>query len=102
LDIETTGLNNKYAYVYLIGVLNYDYSTRSYKLIQYFAEGKNEEVQILRAFVDDFNPDSLIVTYNGDTFDIPFLKARLQKYNIMFEFKVTKDIYRDLTKIKCT
>lgn len=100
LDIETTGLNNKYAYVYLIGVLNYDYSTRSYKLIQYFAEGKNEEVQILRAFVDDFNPDSLIVTYNGDTFDIPFLKARLQKYNIMFEFKVTKDIYRDLTKNK--
>lgn len=100
LDIETTGLNSKYAYVYLIGILNYDYKANSYKLIQYFAEDKNEEIQILNAFVNDFDPDSLIITYNGDTFDIPFLKTRLQKYNITFEFKVTKDIYKDILKNK--
>jgi len=100
LDIETTGLNSKYSYVYLIGILNYDYKANSYKLIQYFAESKNEEIQILKTFVYDYDPDSLIITYNGDTFDIPFLKARLQRYNITFEFKVTKDIYKDILKNK--
>ncbi|TJX60943.1 hypothetical protein E8P77_19365 [Soehngenia saccharolytica] len=100
LDIETTGLNSKYSYVYLIGVINFDSNTNSYKMIQYFAEDINEEALILKAFIDDYNPNSIVMTYNGDTFDIPFLKNRMQKHNITFEFVNTRDIYKDILKNK--
>jgi len=100
LDIETTGLNSRYSFIYLIGVLICDFINPKYELIQYLAEDKNEESLILKTFIDDYDPDSIIITYNGDNFDIPFLKSRMKKHNIEFNFINTKDIYKDLLKNK--
>lgn len=62
LDIETTGMKPAKSYVTVIGC--YDG-----KDMQVFVHGKNE-----RDFLDYIKNYSIIVTFNGSCFDIPFLE----------------------------
>lgn len=90
VDIETTGLSGKYNKVILIGILyKFDKTIISKQL---FAENPNEEIHILNEFANIFKNFSYIITYNGASFDIPFLKKRFQYHNIKWSFHNIKHI----------
>lgn len=92
LDIETTGLSSKYHYIYLIGIMYYDTFDKSWKLIQLFSESPDEEKELLLSLLNYINRFDYIINYNGDTFDIPFINARLNYYNIDYKIQTEKSI----------
>lgn len=92
LDIETTGLSSLYDKLVVLGLITYEGDT-SY-IIQYFAEDDSEEVKLLEMFLEKAK-NKEIITYNGDTFDLPFLMTRLKlnklESNILYN---SLDIYK--------
>ena len=64
LDIETTGLGSYGDYITTIAL--YDGAT-----IRHYVHGQN-----IDDFVDDIEQYSLIVTYNGKCFDVPFIERQ--------------------------
>ncbi|MFO7966258.1 MAG: DUF429 domain-containing protein [Archaeoglobaceae archaeon] len=70
LDIETTGLSSYYDWITLIGA----YDGKEYNV---FVRDNNME-----DFVDYLSNYNLIVTFNGKTFDIPFLKKEFPEIKI--------------------
>ncbi len=94
IDIETTGLSPKTSDIYLIG---FAYCKDDvWQLGQFFAESPDEEAAILSAFSDFLLPYKKILHYNGDRFDIPFLKAKYEKHLLSdpFEGRDSVDLYR--------
>ena len=94
-DIETTGLNSNYCKVILIGILfNQDNKT---VIKQYFANTEDDEKELLLSFINDIKNYKNHITFNGLTFDIPFLNTRLKKHNIDFSLSKNDDI--DILKL---
>ncbi|NLY66044.1 MAG: ribonuclease H-like domain-containing protein [Tissierellia bacterium] len=100
LDIETTGLSKENNLIYLIGLIHYNKENSSWNLVQYFADSKNEEKNILKEFNCLINNFELLITYNGLSFDIPFIDHRLNKNGLKSNLKKLKnfDIYRRIKK----
>ncbi|WMM23629.1 ribonuclease H-like domain-containing protein [Tissierella sp. MB52-C2] len=100
MDIETTGLNRNNSVIYLIGLLYFNEDIKSWMLIQYFANSLNKELDVLNKFIDDLSIFDKIITFNGDSFDIPFIEHRLRKYNINYVFDKEKsfDLYQIIKK----
>ena len=82
LDIETTGLHAEMDTIYLIGCIYYDRDEKAYKLRQWFAQNYDEEGELLSAFLAFAGAFRHLIHYNGDRFDIPFLKKRIQLYGL--------------------
>ena len=61
-DIETTGLRPDYSTITTIALFDG-------RKIRYYVYGKN-----LDEFVDDISQYKLLITYNGECFDIPFIE----------------------------
>ncbi|MDO4286037.1 MAG: ribonuclease H-like domain-containing protein [Eubacteriales bacterium] len=80
LDIETTGLSADKNRVYLIGCLYHEPS--GYKLKQWFADEIGEEGELLSSFLLFAASYRLLVHYNGNQFDLPFLKKRLLAHGL--------------------
>lgn len=95
LDIETTGFSRIKNKIILIGLLYQEGD--SIVIEQYFAEDPSEEIKILTAFKNAISAFDLIITYNGDTFDIPFLNSKYEIYNIDFSIKKKNSL--DLIKM---
>lgn len=95
LDIETTGLSSKYNEVILIGALSIEQD--SIYITQFFAENINEESELLAVFEQFINKFEYIITYNGTSFDLPFLKKRLARYDI--EHSIDLVSHMDLLKL---
>ena len=72
MDIETKGLSN--VPIILIGVAE----IKRDKIIssQYFLRDYFEEPNIIEAYLNHLDEDSVHVTFNGKTFDVPFIKNR--------------------------
>lgn len=98
LDIETTGLSRKYNQIYLIGLVFYDIEKNNWHLIQLFADNPKEEKEILNNLNDIIPRFDLIVTYNGDSFDLPFIEYRMKYYNMENRLLDIDsfDIYREI------
>lgn len=80
IDIETTGLSPKTSDLYLIGAA---YKTgNDWNIIQFLALSAADEKQVLSAFSDFSKGFKKLVHFNGDRFDIPFLKAKYEKYDL--------------------
>lgn len=74
-DIETTGFSPKTSFVYLIGLaIRTDRNT--IEICQLLAEHREEEAELLSRFQSLLQSAETIITFNGQGFDIPFLKAR--------------------------
>ena len=78
LDIETTGLSG--SPLFLVGLLLYrehDFVAR-----QLFARDYSEEKPLLRYLFDLLEEFETVVTFNGKTFDLPYIRDRAS-YNML-------------------
>lgn len=92
-DIETTGFNKKKDSVILItyGIF---LDNKRFLLKQYFCENLDEEKEILIGFIKDINNKNIFCSYNGISFDEPFIVNRMLKFNLMpIYFKEHIDLY---------
>lgn len=78
LDIETMGLFNRP--IILLGVAQL--SANCISINQYFLQNMREESAALRGFLSHINKNKVFLTFNGRTFDIPYIKERLAYYGI--------------------
>jgi len=101
-DIETTGFNPAYCALYLIGCTYFEGD--SWHTVQWFADEKNRncEIDILESFFAFLAPFETLITFNGTTFDIPFVQKKCKHYGLTHSFKnfVHLDIYRAIRPYK--
>ena len=101
IDIETTGLSRARSNLYLIGCgfFNDD----GYNTIQWFAQSTDEESLIIKEF-STFIRDrfTLLMHYNGNHFDIPYLKFKCDSYGLAdpFDGLDNYDIYCAVKPVK--
>ena len=93
-DIETTGFSGDYSNLYLIGCVCFDGG--GWKLIQWFADTRDSEKEVLIAFFEFLKDFSIAVHFNGDGFDIPYLMKRCQALGLSYDFSGVEsfDIYK--------
>ncbi|OON85316.1 hypothetical protein BXO88_13110 [Oribacterium sp. C9] len=98
-DIETTGLSVWKSGLYLIGLLTYD---DGWKLIQYFCEDVSDEVTVLSNFFTLLSTKKVLISFNGDGFDIPFLTHMVEQYELPFSFDNVSsfDIFKKIRPLK--
>lgn len=90
LDIETTGLSPATAQVTLVGLAWGD--RRGRRLKQYFVDRPRSEEPVLRAVASDLGDFAGTVTYNGASFDLPFLRRRARAHGIRWPWVETFDL----------
>ena len=100
LDIETTGFLAANSSLYLIGCAFY--TEGNWVIRQWFAQTSEEEPELLKAFLDFAHNFSYLIHYNGNTFDLPYLKNKAKKYGIECDFDQLEglDIYRRVAPYK--
>ena len=98
-DIETTGFSRKYCNIYLIGCMYYAGDELMYT--QWLAENFNDEANVLMAFHKFIQNFNTIIHFNGNSFDIPFVKERGKKYMLDFDFDQYQqiDIYKAVNSL---
>jgi len=92
IDIETDGLSHKNKLV-IIGLIEFN-KTGTANLIQLFNDDYQSErdmlielIQIIRTHDTDY-----YVSFNGNSFDFPFLNARFKHYKINFQLSKAANI----------
>lgn len=83
--------------IYLIGLLYKDPSSNTWILKQYFANSMDREKELLEKFMYDLSFFDKIITYNGDSFDLPFIEHRLEYYRLqdpLISREKSFDLYR--------
>lgn len=121
LDIETTGLMPSVCALFMIGCAMINQDAKELVITQWFADGLtwDDEAAVLLAFTTFLNEHSSnacplnLLTYNGDRFDLRFLKERFTQcklpdplsqdtiipLDLMVSFKALKKLY-DLKNMK--
>lgn len=99
-DIETTGFSGDYSNLYLIGCTYY--KDGGWNLIQWFADNAASEVQLLDSFFDFLKAYRILVHFNGDGFDIPYLLKRCRHFGLSYDFSSVEsvDIYKKIKPYK--
>lgn len=94
-DIETTGLSaqrgNK---IILTACMTAD--TKGVTITQFLAENPYEEDRVLMATMEFLKEEGIdyLITYNGSSFDIPFMKQRLEMKNLPYALNTYEfDLY---------
>ena len=99
-DIETTGFSPTNSNIYLIGCLR---RIDSRIIIdQFFAESKAEERVVLEQFIKLAASYKTMISFNGLGFDLPFIKAKCQFYNIIENLNNVShiDIFKLVSQMK--
>ncbi len=97
LDIETTGFSPNYASIYMIGLIYFEKG--EIKFEQFFATKKSDEYEILfRTFQIIENKN--LYTFNGDSFDIRFMKSRASKFGLAFPTIKSIDLLKYFRQVK--
>ncbi len=78
MDIETLGL--KGVPLILIGVARVE--NNNILVDQYLLRDLDEEQAALAAFMEHVDKDTVFVSFNGQTFDIPYIKDRLRHHGM--------------------
>jgi uncharacterized protein YprB with RNaseH-like and TPR domain len=84
MDLETTGLGG--SALFLIGIMVLE--PQGFVVRQYFARTYAEEAAALTAFIDQASRRSVLVTFNGKTFDYPYIKTRCAATAVPFEVQL--------------
>jgi len=83
LDIENLGFPDMPIILIGIGVVE----NEQLVVKQFLVREPEEEIGVLLALLNELNEDSVIVSFNGRSFDIPVINERLNKKDIQFEIK---------------
>ena len=99
-DIETTGLSARSAGLYLIGMLTY--TDKNWTLLQFFCEDVADEPAVLQSFFDLLRTKKTLISYNGDGFDIPFLRHMVEQYGLPYSFDTVEsfDLFKKFRPLK--
>lgn len=98
-DIETTGFHRDYSKLYLLGYVYYE--NNNWFVEQHLAESPDEEIEILQVLGDLIKDKAVIITYNGDAFDFPYINHKLSSYQLpKVDNYLSIDIYKDVKKYK--
>ena len=99
-DIETTGLSRERDSVYLIGCAYL--ADGVWQLKQFLAEKEVEERVVLSAFWSLAGSFEALLSYNGDRFDLPFLRERFLRYGIndILSSKESIDLYKHVLPMR--
>ncbi len=100
IDIETTGLSSATSHIYLIGCAFY--KEGNWQIRQWFAQSLEEEPELLKVFFTFAQNFSFLIHYNGNTFDLPYLKQKAALYDLPYNFNGYEgiDIYRRISPYK--
>ena len=80
IDIETTGLNPSQSHFVLGGLVVPDSPGK--RATQFLSESADEEITLLHTYLSELKDLDVLISYNGDHFDLPFLIRRLRRYHI--------------------
>jgi len=80
VDLETTGLMG--TPLFLIGTMGWE--NGEFAIRQYLARDYSEEPAVISLFLDAAEGRQLLVTFNGKTFDLPYIRLRAAASNIPF------------------
>lgn len=83
LDIETTGISREKSAVYLIGCICMQ--PEGWQLTQWFDDTGTDEKMLLSSFLIFCEKYRYVVNYNGNRFDLPFLRARMEANGLLKE-----------------
>lgn len=99
-DIETTGFSAKTTVLYLIGCV-YCQSGEWYS-IQWFADDNTSEKNMLVSFFEFLKGYKLLIHFNGDGFDIPYILRKCEQHGLDYNFSSIEsfDIYKKVSPIK--
>ena len=100
-DIETTGLAAATSNIYLIGAGYYDKEKNEFNVIQWFADDYDSEKAMLKEFLSFAAKYKVLLQYNGNSFDLPFIRAKCKRHKVNFDVmdKIKHiDIYAALRK----
>ena len=91
-DIETTGLYPGRDRIISASFIDPDGSN----LAQYFSESSASEHLTVSSVLSEFKDCDVIITYNGQSFDVPFVLTRAKKYGLAEELPAfyNVDVYR--------
>lgn len=94
VDIETTGLSAAYSSIYLMGCCFFQ--NGEWQIRQWLCEKDEEEAELLNAFYKHLSSYSILIHFNGNQFDLPFIIKRAQKYDIPISFDTMEgvDLYK--------
>ena len=100
LDIETTGFSRDYNQIYMIGLARMIDDSLDVTLL--FAENPDEEKTVLEEFKKYSNDITDFITFNGLSFDFPFIKERMNHFGYEYDFKAYNhlDIYKECKYLK--
>ncbi len=79
-DIETTGFSPDTSSLYLIGAVYR--KQQHWEAIQWLAEKPQEESALLRVFAAFSRPYHVLIHFNGQRFDLPYLREKYEQYQI--------------------
>lgn len=99
-DIETTGLSAASSIVFLIGVIRFD--ENAWQLTQWLAEAPQDEPRLLQAFLPMAENARTLIHFNGQTFDLPYIKERASFYGFSYSLDTTEslDLYQKFRPLK--
>lgn len=80
MDVESTGLNN--SPLFLIGIMTWQ--DDGFVTHQFFARNYAEEITVIRLFLESCSSKKLLVTFNGKTFDFPYIRTRAAATGVPF------------------
>lgn len=100
VDIETTGFTARTSTLYMIGCIFFEHD--QIHLIQWFAEKPEEEKKILIAFIQKCRSHRILIHYNGNNFDIPYMKQKCLQHKLEEPFSDMDgiDIYKRIMPYK--
>ncbi|VDN46119.1 conserved protein of unknown function [Petrocella atlantisensis] len=101
-DIETTGFSHKYATIYLIGMVYFDTIKNEWILEQWFCEKASDEYELLFKFNAQLKKYNRIYHFNGDQFDLPFIKGRMALYKMDCAPYISYDLLKIVRPFKKT
>lgn len=95
-DIETTGFSPKNSSVYLIGAVYYDTAADTFVLRQWFDESGHQQKQMVSDFMQFASGYAVLIHFNGDGFDLPYLKETCQREELPYTLSTLHsfDIYK--------
>ena len=80
MDVESTGLRN--SPLFLIGIMVWN--GNAFEIQQFFARNYAEEAAVIALFLEACESRKLLITFNGKSFDFPYIRARAATNSIPF------------------